>query len=282
MLYEDFMTSVKTMLYTNTSAYKFVQLPIEQLPTLRIEMKEKAKSLSLKGTILLSEEGINLFLSGLSDKLAAFKAYLEKNIAFKNLPYKDSPSKDQPFSRMLVKIKKEIISMGKPDVIPQVHTAPYISPETLKQWYDEKKEMIVLDTRNDYEVMLGSFSGAIDLNIKNFREFPDAILKFKETFKGKPIVTYCTGGIRCEKAAEWMLKSGFEDVYQLEGGILKYFEECGSKHYENECFVFDKRVGVDANLNETSTVQCYECRSPLRERLEENCPYCDASADKRG
>lgn len=273
------------MSFINTSAYKFVHLLSEDLPVLREQMKEKAKSLELKGTILLSEEGINLFLSGLPENLEAFKAYLEAQDAFKGLPYKDSPSEKQPFTRMLVRIKKEIISMGKPCVVPEKHTAPRISAKTLKAWYEEGKEMVILDTRNDYEIMLGAFEDAVDLNIKSFREFPEAVNKLKETFKGKPVVTYCTGGIRCEKAAEWMLQEGIEEVYQLDGGILKYFEECGGAHYEGECFVFDKRVGVGPDLSETQTVQCFDCRSPLRwanQIANSDCPHCGAPAERRG
>lgn len=273
------------MSFINTSAYKFVHLPVDHLPILRVQMKEKAKSLELKGTILLSEEGINLFLSGTPEHLAAFKSYLEENKAFTGLPYKDSPSEKQPFSRMLVRIKKEIIAMGKPSVVPEKHTAPRISAKTFKQWYEEKKDMVVLDTRNDYEVMLGAFSGALKLDIKSFREFPEAVGRLKEALKGKPVITYCTGGIRCEKAAEWMLQEGIEEVYQLDGGILKYFEECGAAYYEGECFVFDKRVGVGPDLNETETVQCFDCRSPLRREqkaLKTGCPYCGAPAERQG
>ncbi len=274
------------MSFVNTSAYKFVHLPEAQLPVLQAQMKAKAKSLDLKGTILLSEEGINLFLSGAPEHLGAFKAYLEKNTAFQDLPYKDSPSGKQPFTRMLVKIKKEIISMGKPCVVPEKHTAPRISAKTLRKWYEENKEMVMLDTRNDYEIMLGAFKNAVDLNIKRFRDFPEIVKTMKEDFKGKPVVTYCTGGIRCEKAAEWMLQEGIEEVYQLDGGILKYFEECGSAYYDGECFVFDKRVAVDPALNETDTVQCFDCRSPLRaseqKGIKGNCPYCGADGSRQG
>jgi predicted sulfurtransferase len=180
-----------------------------------------------------------------------------------------------------VRLKKEIISMGCPEIEPEKQTAPHLEPVDFKQWYDEGKDMIVLDTRNDYEIRLGTFEAAMDLGIDHFRQFPEAIKKLPESFKKKPVVTFCTGGIRCEKAAELMKREGFEQVYQLNGGIINYFEQCGGDHYEGECFVFDKRVALDPALQETQAVQCYKCREPLTiDQLQEcgsECPYCHQS-----
>ncbi len=264
----------------NISAYHFQALEAEDLPVLRGKLKDKALRLGIKGTILLSPEGINLFLASGREPLEAFKAYLVER-GFVDLPYKESFSDHQPFTRMLVRIKKEIISMGVPEVVPHQKTAPHLPVEQLRAWYEQGKDMVILDTRNDYEVRLGTFENAIDLNIKTFRDFPEAIKQLPEEMKQKPVVTFCTGGIRCEKAAALMQQQGFAEVYQLHGGILKYLEECGGEHYEGECFVFDKRVALNAELTETETVQCFSCRQPIsaaeQATDDDTCPYCDNS-----
>jgi len=265
----------------NVSAYKFVRLQEDYLAVLKVELLTKAKQLGLKGTILLSVEGINLFISAMPEIIEEYKQFLASYDEFADLPFKDSPSKDQPFTRMLVRIKKEIISMGVDEVVPHEHTAPYISAEDLKSAYDADEDIVILDTRNDYEIALGKFHDAIELDIKSFREFPDAISKLPENIKHKKIVTYCTGGIRCEKAAEYMQQQGFTDVCQLDGGILKYFEECGGNYYDGECFVFDKRVAVNSKLDETNTKQCFACRMPLTDKDQADyptCPHCGGNA----
>lgn len=270
------------MEFINISAYKFVHLSEAEFPILRRQLKEKAKMLQLKGTILLSQEGINCFLCGLREKIDAYKSFLESYPMFVGMTFKESISSHQPFSRMLVRLKKEIISMGHPEIEPEKKTAPYISPETLKKWYDENKDMLVLDTRNDYEVEIGTFEAAMDLNIETFRDFPNAVALLPDDIKKKPIVTFCTGGIRCEKAAQYMLNQGFEEVYQLDGGILNYFEQCGGDHWQGECFVFDKRVAVDPQLKETSTKQCYSCRSVLTLEMQNKpCPQCGGEGHLR-
>ncbi len=265
----------------NVSAYRFTPINEARLPTLKTELLEHAQSLDLKGTILLSTEGINAFISGTPETIINYKVFLSTYPEFDDLPYKDSPSEEQPFSRMLVRIKQEIISMGVDSVIPHDHTAPYITAEALKAAYDSDEPPIVLDTRNDYEIQLGKFDDAIELDIKSFRDFPEAIKQLPEEMKSKKVVTYCTGGIRCEKAAELMQQAGFTDVHQLEGGILKYFEDCGGEHYHGECFVFDKRVGVNSELDETDTKQCFACRMPLTTADQINfptCPHCGGNA----
>lgn len=265
------MTSI-----VNVSAYRFIDLPKDHLPTLRTQLLKKANACQLKGTILLGTEGINLFLAGERDDIDAYKSFLNHFEQFSNLFYKESFSTYRPFTRMLVRIKKEIIPMGRREVMPAKKTAMHLAPEVFKQWYEKQHDMIVLDTRNDYEVALGTFKNAIDLNIEHFRDFPDAIKLLPKEIKQKPIVTFCTGGIRCEKAAEYMLQQGFEQVYQLDGGIINYFEKCGGAFYEGECFVFDKRVALDTNLQETQTTQCYKCREPLSvaQQTQEVCPHC--------
>lgn len=258
-------------MFISIAGYKFVSTSIIDLLKIRDQLKEKALQLEIKGTILLSTEGINAFVAGYSSAIEAYQQFIASFPEFADLHFKKSESEQLPFARMLVRIKNEIISMGREDVKPEQKTAPYIDPETLKQWYDEQRDFVILDTRNDYEVAVGTFDNALDLNIENFRQFPDAVKLLPSKIKKKPIVTFCTGGIRCEKAAEYMQQQGFTEVYQLQGGILNYFEKIGSAHYQGECFVFDKRLTVDAALNPTKTQYCLEHQKNTA-KLE--CPYC--------
>ena len=266
--------------YVNVSAYKFVNL--DNLTQRRAELLELCNQHELRGTILLSHEGINAFVAGTRDNVDAVLDFLESQTEYSGLPVKESLSDEQPFTRMLVRIKKEIIAFGVDGIAPQQRTSPKLKPQQLKEWLDEGKEVTLLDVRNDYEVDLGTFDSALPIGVNNFREFPDAVADLDSDLKNKTIVMFCTGGIRCEKAGPFMQREGFENVYQLDGGILKYFEDCGGKHYDGECFVFDKRVAVDAELNETSTVQCYACQHPLTDDDQQSkhyvvgkkCPHC--------
>ncbi|MDP7312661.1 MAG: sulfurtransferase [Candidatus Thalassarchaeaceae archaeon] len=266
--------------FVNIAGYRFISIP--DRVDMRWPLRDFCVDLGLKGTILLSGEGINFFLAGVQESIDQFIAHLEEDERFRGIPLKISYSDYQPFNRMLVRLKKEIISMGHDDVKPATFTGPSISPKEFKSWLDEGKEVIVLDTRNDYEMRLGKFENAVDLEIETFRQFPSAIKQLPEEMKGTPVVMYCTGGVRCEKASVVMLEEGFESVYQLEGGILGYFEECGGEHWEGECFVFDRRVGLGPDLEETASIVCFECREPLlpEEQKSDNyiigvsCPYC--------
>lgn len=228
----------------NVSAYRFIQLPIGIMSELQISLKTKTNELGLKGTILLSIEGINLFLSGDNDAICSFQNFLNTYSYFQHLEFKKTFSNFQPFKKMLVKLKKEIISFGISHIDPIKYTAPHITPEMLTIWLKNKPELVLLDTRNSFEFKLGSFKNAINLELKKFRDFPNAVKKLPETLKQLPIVTFCTGGIRCEKAAAYLLANGYQEVYQLEGGILNYFEKCGEKHFQGACFVFDAREKI--------------------------------------
>ena len=232
----------------NISAYRFVHLVADVLPILQVKLKSKTKQLGLKGTILLSSEGINLFLSGQREAISSFHCFLNALPYFQDIKFKESLSNFHPFKKMLVKLKKEIIPFGIDSINPEEYTAPYVSPEQLTIWLKERPDLVLLDTRNTFEVELGSFENALDLRIKKFRDFPDAVKKLPEKLKKLPIVTFCTGGIRCEKAAAYLLKVGFEEIYQLEGGILNYFEKCGENHFKGPCFVFDEREKVNSSL----------------------------------
>ena len=264
----------------NIAGYRFVELPDRD--ELCQPMLDLCTDVGLKGTVLLSPNGINFFIAGTEESTDAFLAYLKADERLAGIPIKTSHTDYQPFRRMLVKRKREIIALGMDDIRPAEFTGPYISPEEFKQMRDEGDDVVVLDTRNDYETRVGMFEGAVDLDIATFREFPGAIEELPEEYRSKTVVMYCTGGIRCEKASAVMLKSGFDDVRQLEGGILGYFEECGGTHWKGDCFVFDQRVALDHQLEETEIVMCFKCREPLSadEQKSEQyvigqyCPYC--------
>jgi len=271
--------------YVNIAAYKFITFSdtVEKRPQFRALCEE----LGLKGTILLSPEGINLFLAGLREPIDRFLAWLRADERFADLQVKESYSDRQPFTKMLVKLKREIITMKNPLIQPEKGRAPAVDAKTLKRWLDQGqddtgKPVVMVDTRNAFEVDVGSFDNTIDYRIDKFSEFPDVIAQNRDQLAGKTVVTFCTGGIRCEKAAIHMQNVGFDSVYQLEGGILKYFEEVGGAHYTGDCFVFDYRTALNPNLEATETTQCFACRAVVtpREQLSphyipgKSCPHC--------
>jgi RluA family pseudouridine synthase len=265
---------------TNIAAYCFAELA--DLKPLRLRLLAFCNERGLRGTILLSTEGINVFVAGAAEAVEGLVEELRAIPGLADLSPKFSESAHQPFSRMLVRIKKEIIAFGVEGIRPGVRTSPKISARTLKQWLDEGRRVTLLDTRNDYEIQLGTFRGAIPAGIDHFRDFPGAVGKLPESLKNEPIVMFCTGGIRCEKAGPYMESQGFREIHQLDGGILKYFEEVGGSHYDGECFVFDQRVGVDPALRETDSSQCFRCLAPLTAKDQadpryiagQSCPNC--------
>lgn len=233
--------------FLNIAFYRFVSL--SDLPELRVRLLDRCKELRLRGTILIAPEGLNGNLSGTDADIRSAQAYLEKVVGTGGLDYKESRSTAYTHRRMLVKIKPEIITFREPTLNPAETPAPELPPETLQSWLDEGRDILLIDTRNDYELEAGTFENAQDLHLKNFTQFKSAVKAMPEDWKKKTIVTFCTGGIRCEKAAPYMIREGFEDVYQLQGGILNYFKKCGKKHYRGDCFVFDRRRGVDGELD---------------------------------
>ena len=264
----------------NIAGYKFEPL---EIPVDLVRMyQQKCDELKLKGTMLISKNGINFSLAGTQQAADTIIAFLEEDNRFLNIPLKITYSETQPFRRMKVRLKKEIISLGRKDINPRELTGERISPQDLKNLLDNKEDVLVLDTRNEYETRVGKFENAIDLNLDTFRDFPKAIESLPEEYKDKQIVMYCTGGIRCEKASAVMMKAGFADVKQLEGGVLDYFKETGGAYWEGDCFVFDERVALDTELNETDYIYCYICREPLSAeekaspdfKINEYCPYC--------
>jgi UPF0176 protein len=222
-----------------------------------------------------------MFLAGIPDELEAFISWLTADARFADIEIKRSWSDEMPFNRMLVKLKKEIITFHQPGFDRTAHPAPQLPASELKKWYDEGREFVIVDTRNDFEFRVGTFKNAVNLQLNTFGDFA-AATKQLESYRDIPIVTFCTGGIRCEKAAPYMAGEGFNQVYQLQGGILKYFEECGDTHYDGECFVFDKRVALDGELKPTATNICFACRTVLTPEEQTSpdyvvgvsCPHC--------
>lgn len=236
----------------NISCYRFVTL--EDRAALRAQFVARCETLGLLGTILLAPEGINIFLAGSRAGIDAFVDTLHADPRFAGIEPKISYTATPPFKKLRVRLKKEIITMKRPLVRPEAGRAPAVDAVTLKRWLDagcddEGRPVLMLDTRNDYEVAAGAFEHAVEYGLATFSEFPAALEARREALVGKTVVSYCTGGIRCEKAAIHMQAVGVEHVYQLEGGILKYFETVGGAHYAGDCFVFDERLAVTPELS---------------------------------
>jgi len=238
----------------NISCYLFVSLP--DAAELRPRLEARAQALGLKGTVLLAEEGINLFVAGAAEAVNAWVGELRADARFAALTPKESWSDTQPFQRLKVKVKGEIIRMNHPTIRPdQSPRAPALAPATLARWLDqghddEGREVVMLDTRNGFEVDHGAFDDAVDWRLHKFSDFPAALAAHRDELAGKTVVSYCTGGIRCEKAAFVLAEAGLT-AWQLDGGILKYFEDTGGKHYHGGCFVFDEREALQADLSPT-------------------------------
>jgi len=238
----------------NVSAYKFT--PLEDASALRERLLARATAAGVRGTLLLAPEGINLFLAGDAAALRGFLADLQADPRLAGLPIKESWSASVPFKRLRVKVKPEIIRMNHPAIRPQAGRAPAVDAATLRRWLDQGHDdagrpVVTLDTRNAFEVDYGTFNGAIDWRLTKFSDFPAAVQAHRADLEGKTVVSFCTGGIRCEKAAIYLREAGLAQVWQLEGGILRYFEETGGAHYRGQCFVFDERQALGADLAPT-------------------------------
>jgi predicted sulfurtransferase len=231
------------MIFVNISAYKFIEL--QNLTLLQQQLKSHCLNAGVKGTILLSNEGININLAGAEISINDFIKTLHAHSLFSDITFKISLSEKSPFKRLYVKIKPEIITTGIPDLKAMLDEEYRLSPQQLKQWLDKQKDFILLDTRNNYETQVGTFTKALTLDIEEFSEFSTKIKDLPSETKNKPVVMFCTGGVRCEKALPQMKAAGFSQVYQLDGGILNYFAECADAHYQGECFVFDNRGSVN-------------------------------------
>lgn len=271
--------------------YKFVGLPdFEQL---REPLLECCLELGVKGTLLLAHEGINGTVSGTREGIDNLLVFLRKDPRFAEIEHKESYEQEQPFYRMKVKLKKEIVTMGVEDIDPNQTVGTYLNPE---QWNEmiSDPEVVLVDTRNYYEYNIGTFKGALNPETTTFREFPDYVAKNLDPQKHKKVAMFCTGGIRCEKSTAYMKQQGFDEVYHLKGGILKYLEEMPKEEtlWEGECFVFDNRVAVDHDLNKGTYDQCHGCRHPITEEDKKSpkylkgvaCPVCfdNQTEEQRG
>ncbi len=229
------------------------------------------------GTILLADEGINIALSGDRLQIDQAIAYFHSDDRFAGIWLKESTSADIPFSKLKVRVRHEIIAFDGADAgDAQLHRtqAPALAPSTVAQWLEEGRDMLLLDTRNTYEIASGTFEAATHLDIAHFRDFQAAVkdaLAAGTLQLDTPTVTFCTGGIRCEKAAPWMLEQGFTEVYQIEGGVLNYFEQTGGKHWQGDCFVFDDRVEVDKQLTPTGATWCTHCQLTIAPSMSCTC-----------
>jgi UPF0176 protein len=271
--------------YLTTAMYHFVSLP--HFNTLREPLLEFCISRDIKGTILLADEGINGTVAGTEKSILELLSFLKNDPLFesnfKNLSHKESWSDKHPFYRMKVKLKKEIVTLGVPGVSPTKMVGQYVKPQDWNSIISDP-EVILIDTRNDYEYTIGTFKNAINPKTNTFREFPEYVKTHFDPKKHKKVAMFCTGGIRCEKASSYMMSEGFDEVYHLEGGILKYLEEVKPDEslWQGECFVFDQRVAIKHGLEVGDYDQCYACRYPLsRDDMKSekytpgiSCPNC--------
>lgn len=295
------VSTIRTVLYADDSLesdmsqtivvaalYKFVTL--EDFEALREPLLDVMTRNDVKGTLLLAEEGINGTVSGTREAIDALLAWLKADSRLTDIDHKESCCDAHPFYRTKVKLKREIVTLGVPDVDPNRQVGTYVEPE---QWNDviSDPEVLVIDTRNDYEVEIGSFEGAIDPRTTSFREFPEYVKAHYDPTRHKKVAMFCTGGIRCEKASSYMLNEGFETVYHLKGGILNYLEKVPEEQslWRGECFVFDNRVTVRHDLSEGDYDQCHACRRPISDADRQSphyqpgvsCPHCwDALSEK--
>lgn len=272
---------VGTPKITVTALYHFTKLP--DYKELRDPLLKFLKSQNIKGTLLLAEEGINGTVAGTAKAVAKLHEYLRADERFEGLVTKESFDDEMPFYRTKVKLKKEIVTMGVENIDPNDIVGTYVKPEDWNALIADP-DVIVVDTRNDYEVGIGTFKNALNPQTDTFREFPAYVKNNLDNAKGKKVAMFCTGGIRCEKSTAYLKQQGFEDVYHLEGGILKYLENVPEEEslWEGECFVFDQRVSVKHGLEEGTYDQCYGCRYPITEDDKQSehymagvcCPRC--------
>lgn len=268
-------------MYVVAALYKFVRLP--DYVALHDSLYNKLVEHQVKGTLLLAEEGINGTICGPRQGIDAVKAWLEADGRFSGMSYKESFADEPAFYRTKVKLKKEIVTMGVPDIDPTHIVGTYVKGNEWNELISDP-DTIVVDTRNDYEVAIGTFANAVNPNTTSFREFPQWAAEHLDKTRHKKVAMFCTGGIRCEKSTAYLKAQGFDEVYHLDGGILKYLEEVPAEQslWQGECFVFDQRVAVKHGLEQGSYDQCYACRMPLsQDELNSvlyikglSCPHC--------
>ncbi len=276
------------MVWVVATLYKFTTLT--DFRAMHQPLLSLMKQYGIKGTILLAQEGINGTVCGTPAHIKKLKAWFDQDSRFEGLEYKEDFSENQTFYRTKVKLKKEIVTMGIEQIDPAIDNGTYVNPEDWNQLISDP-DVTVLDARNDYEIKIGSFEGAISPNTNNFREFPDFVNKKMDVKQHKKVAMFCTGGIRCEKATAYLKSQGFESVYHLKGGILKYLATVPQSKslWNGECFVFDQRVAVNHDLTKGQYNQCYACRVPINTEDQQSdlyqkgisCPYCHHKLEEK-
>jgi len=258
--------------YVVAALYRFARLP--QFEALREPLLDQCVSFGIRGTLLLASEGINGTVAGTREGIDLLLAYLKAIPELAQLDHKESFCDELPFYRMKVKLKKEIVTMGVEGIDPQVTVGRYVEPKDWNALITDP-DVLLVDTRNDYEVEIGTFKGAMDPNTTTFREFPEYVKTNLDPQKQKKVAMFCTGGIRCEKATAYMIEQGFDEVFHLKGGILKYLEEVPEAEslWQGECFVFDNRVSVNHKLEKGDYDQCHGCRFPITEQDKRDARY---------
>jgi len=261
--------------------YRFVAL--DNYREMREPLLDECLAAEVKGTLLLASEGINGTIAGTRKGIDRVLGYLKGDPRLAQLDHKESFDESMPFYRMKVKLKREIVTMGVEGIDPNLVVGTYVKAQDWDQLVNDP-DVLLIDTRNDYECSIGSFKGAVDPHTTSFREFPEYVRSQLDPDKQKKVAMFCTGGIRCEKASAYMLQEGFDEVYHLQGGILKYLEEVPQERstWEGECFVFDNRVAVNHQLEKGQYDQCYGCRMPITEEEKQSdkyqkgicCPHC--------
>ncbi|WP_207435478.1 rhodanese-related sulfurtransferase [Sabulibacter ruber] len=248
---------------------------IEDPEAFREEHHLLCLNLNLLGRIIVAAEGLNGTVSGLVEDCEAYMAAVKADPRFEGIDFKVDYADEHAFTKLHVRHKPEIVHAGLHNVDPTQRTGVHLSPKEFKEMKDQE-DVVILDVRSDYEHSMGKFKNAVTLDIENFREFPDKIDELKEKYEGKKILTYCTGGIKCEKASAFLLEKGFENVYQLHGGIIKYGMEAGGEDFEGKCYVFDNRVAVDVNtVNPVVISRCHVCNTPSARMVNCANPHCN-------
>jgi UPF0176 protein len=282
--------SGRASVWTVAALYKFAPLP--DYRALREPLYDLCEMLGICGTLLLAEEGINGTVAGSESAIADLIGFLQADPRLNDLEVKYSTASEKPFIRLKVRLKKEIVTLGVEGIDPNERVGTYVDPADWNALISDP-DVTLIDTRNDYEVALGTFEGALDPKTESFREFPDWVETHRDAIKTPKVAMFCTGGIRCEKASAWMLENGYDEVYHLKGGILKYLETQAEEEslWNGDCFVFDQRVAVGHGLEESGLQSCYGCRMPLTpDDLRSNayeagvsCPHCieDLSPERK-
>ena len=249
--------------------------PLSDTEGFREEHHRLCLDLDLRGRIIVAAEGLNGTVSGTVENCASYMASVKADPRFAALEFKIDDVAAHTFQKLHVRVKPEIVHSSLRHVRPHEKTGQHLSPEEFKALKD-RDDVVVVDVRSDYEYNLGRFKNAVTLDIENFRDFPDRLERLKE-FKDKKILTYCTGGVKCEKASAFLLEQGFENVYQLHGGIIKYGIEAGGEDFDGQCYVFDNRVAVDVNrVNPTVIARCHHCQQPSARLINCANPHCNA------